>query len=190
MLQIYTGNGKGKTTAAIGLAIRSLGAGHRVYIMQFMKSLAYSEQKVMKGFYPQLELHTTGKPCFIAPEGMLSQEQLAEWGDKVVVFQKGKPPADYVALIESGFQEAVQAALSGRYELVILDELNMALYFGLLKREAVEDFLAKLPQTVELVLTGRCAPDWLMERADLVTEMQEVKHYYQKGIEARLGIEN
>ena len=190
MLQIYTGNGKGKTTAAIGLAIRSLGAGHRVYIMQFMKSLAYSEQKVMKGFYRQLELHTTGKPCFIAPEGMLSQEQLAEWGDKVVVFQKGKPPADYVALIESGFQEAVQAALSGRYELVILDELNMALYFGLLKREAVEDFLAKLPQTVELVLTGRCAPDWLIERADLVTEMQEVKHYYQKGIEARLGIEN
>ena len=81
-------------------------------------------------------------------------------------------------------------ALSGRYELVILDELNMALYFGLLKREAVEDFLAKLPQTVELVLTGRCAPDWLIERADLVTEMQEVKHYYQKGIEARLGIEN
>ena len=75
MIQIYTGNGKGKTTAAIGLAIRSLGAGHCVYIMQFMKSLAYSEQKVMKGFYPQLELHTTGQHCFIAAEVLLPQEQ-------------------------------------------------------------------------------------------------------------------
>lgn len=190
MLQVYTGDGKGKTTAAIGLAIRSLGAGHRVYIMQFMKSLAYSEQKVLKSFAPQLELYTTGKPCFIAPEGTLSVEQMAEWGDKVVIFPPGQPPADYVALINDGFKEAEKAILSGKFDLVILDELNMALYFGLLSKEPVENLLNKIPSSVELVITGRKAPEWLKERADLVTEMQEIKHYYSKGVEARLGIEN
>lgn len=190
MIQVYTGNGKGKTTAAIGLAIRGIGAGLNVYIMQFMKSLAYSEQKILKSLSPQIELHTTGKPCFIAPEGMLSDEQLEAWGDKVVVFPKGKPPADYVAIIEKGFSEAVEAITSGKYQLVILDEINMALYFGLLSDGAVQKMIDMVPENVELVMTGRCAPAWLIERADLVTEMQEVKHYYNKGIEARVGIEN
>lgn len=189
MLQVYTGNGKGKTTAAIGLAIRGIGADLNVYIMQFMKSLAYSEQKVLNSL-PNIELHTTGKPCFIAPEGMLSAEQLEAWGDKVVVFPKGNPPADYVEIIKKGFAEAVAAIRSGRYQLVILDEINMALYFGLLSDEAVREMLSCVPDGIELVMTGRCASAWLIERADLVTEMKEVKHYYNDGVEARLGIEN
>lgn len=189
MLQVYTGNGKGKTTAAIGLAIRGIGAGFNVYIMQFMKSLAYSEQKVLNSL-PNIELHTTGKPCFIAPEGLLSEEQLAAWGDKVVVFPKGKPPSDYVAIIEKGVNEAVKAIVSGKYHLLILDEINMALFFGLISENAVLKMLDKVPQNVELVMTGRCAPEWLIERADLVTEMYEIKHYYNKGVEARIGIEN
>ena len=190
MLQIYTGNGKGKTTAAIGLAIRALGAGKKVYIMQFMKGLAYSEQDVLRKFSPQLCLVTTGKPFFVAQEGMLTPEEKAAWGDEVVVFPKGKPPADYVALLGAGFAEAAREALSGAYDVVILDELNVALFFGLIERKTVEALLDEIDSKVELVLTGRGAPDWLVERAGLVTEMKEVRHYYAKGVAARRGIEN
>lgn len=190
MLQVYTGNGKGKTTAAIGLAIRSLGAGHRVYIMQFMKSLAYSEQKILQGFAPQPLLRTTGKPCFLAREGMLSAAELAAWGDRVVVFPPGKPPADYVRLIEKGFQEVLDEITVGRYGLVILDEINTAFFFGLLQPAAFDALLEVLPRGTELVCTGRGAPDWLLEKADLITEMKEIRHYYSKGITARRGIEN
>ncbi len=190
MLQVYTGGGKGKTTAAIGLAVRSLGAGRRVYIMQFMKGLAYSEQEILRGFSPRLVLETTGKPFFIAAEGMLTEEERAAWGDDVVVFPPGKPPADYVALIGEGFQRAAAAVKSGEFGLAVLDEVNVALFFGLLSRETVETLLDDTPPETELVLTGRNAPDWLLERADLVTEMREVRHYYANGVEARRGIEN
>ena len=110
-------------------------------------------------------------------------------GDSVVIFPKGKPPQDYVELIKDGFAEVTRAVSSGDYGLIILDELNMALHFGLIGRSAVEELLEKAQENTELVITGRCAPDWLIERADLVTEMKEVKHYYTKGVEARKGIE-
>ena len=190
MLQIYTGGGKGKTTAAIGLAIRMLGTGRKVYMMQFMKSLAYSEQKMLQGFAPQLILKTTGKPFFIAAEGMLSEEEKKAWGDDVVIFPPGEPPADYVAMIEAGLKETQEAVAREQFGLVILDELNVSLFFGLAKRESVESFIDSLPKDTELVITGRNAPEWLIERADLVTEMKEIKHYYTKGVEARRGIEN
>ena len=188
MLQVYTGNGKGKTTAAIGLAIRALGAGKKVYIMQFMKSLAYSEQAVLQGFAPQLLLETTGKPFFVAEEGMLSAEELEAWGKQVVVFPPGKPPADYVQQLQQGLEQAI--AKAGEYDLVILDEINVALSFGLLDQTTVESFVTQLATKQEIVCTGRKAPQWLIEKADLVTEMQEIKHYYNQGVEARLGIEN
>ncbi|MCR5756817.1 MAG: cob(I)yrinic acid a,c-diamide adenosyltransferase [Selenomonas sp.] len=189
MLQVYTGNGKGKTTAAMGLAIRALGAGRKVYIMQFMKSLAYSEQKVLQGFAPKLTLRTSGKPFFIAEEGTLSKALRDKLGDNVVIFPKGKPPQDYMELINTGFAEVRSAVSSQEYGLVILDELNVALHFGLIDREVVEELLDVVPEDTEMVLTGRDAPDWLIERADLVTDMQEVKHYYTRGVEARKGIE-
>ena len=190
MLQVYTGAGKGKTTAAIGLLVRAVGAGMRVYMMQFMKGLAYSEQDVLRGFAPRVVLSTTGKPFFVAQEGMLSEEERKAWGDGVVVFEPGKPPQDYVEMIAAGFDEAAREIKSGKYGLAILDEVNVALFFGLLDRARVEKLLDEAPKETELILTGRNAPDWLMERADLVTEMREVKHYYQKGVEARKGIEN
>jgi cob(I)alamin adenosyltransferase len=190
MLQVYTGTGKGKTTAAIGLSIRAIGAGMRVYIMQFMKGLAYSEQQVLRSFAPELVLKTTGKPFFVAEEGMLTPEEKAAWGDDVVIFPPGKPPADYVKMLEKGFDEAAREASSGKYGLVILDEINVALFFGMIKRERVEKMLDSIPDGIEVVCTGRNAPDWLIDKADLVTEMKEIKHYYQKGIEARKGIEN
>ena len=190
MLQVYTGTGKGKTTAAIGLSVRAIGAGMRVYIMQFMKGLAYSEQEVLRDFAPKLVLETTGKPFFIAEEGMLTPEEKEAWGDELVIFPPGKPPADYVKMLEDGFEKAADEACSGKYGLVILDEINVALFFGMIKRESVEKFLDGLSEDIEVVCTGRNAPEWLLERADLVTEMKEIKHYYQKGIEARKGIEN
>jgi len=189
MLQVYTGKGKGKTTAAIGLAIRALGAGMNVYIMQFMKSLAYSEQTVLQRL-ACVELHTTGKPFFIAEEGMLSEDERKAWGDEVVVFPPGKPPEDYVRTINNGFDEAARAIMSGRYGLAVLDELNVALFFNLLPRQKVEMLLKQMPQETELIITGRNAPDWLLEKADLITEMREIKHYYSRGVQARKGIEN
>ena len=190
MIQVYTGCGKGKTTAAVGLLVRALGAGMRVYMMQFMKGLSYSEQDILRGFAPRVLLRTTGKPFFVATEGMLTDEERAAWGDGVVVFSPGHPPKDYVEMIAAGFDEAAREILSGKYGLGIFDEVNVALFFGLLDRERVERFLDEAPRETELVFTGRNAPDWLQERADLVTEMREVKHYYQRGVEARKGIEN
>lgn len=191
MIHVYTGNGKGKTTAALGLCLRAIGAGMRVYIMQFMKSLAYSEQAVLKSFGTHLvNLHTTGKPFFVAPEGTMSEAEREKWGDDVEVFPAGNPPAEYAALLSRGLSEVTQSMTAGNYHMIILDEINVALHFGLISRHQMETLLACLPKDVELICTGRYAPDWLIEQADLVTEMTEVKHYYTRGIEARRGIEN
>ena len=160
MLQVYTGNGKGKTTAAIGLAIRSLGAGHRVYMMQFMKSLAYAEQYILKDL-ANMMLETTGKPFFIAEEGMVD-----------------------------GMEHVIELLRKQVFDLVILDEINVALSFGLIQREQMEALLDIVPVETEVVCTGRNAPSWLQDRADLITNMEEVRHYYRHGVDARKGIEN
>lgn len=189
-IQVYTGNGKGKTTAAIGLAIRALGVGKRVLFLQFMKSKIYSEHAILRTLSPNLTVETTGKPFFIVKEGMLSESELTKWGDDVVVFSPGKPPADYLALMKTGISRAKEAVTSGKYDIVILDELNVALFFELVSLSDVQAILDHKLSNVEVVLTGRGALKEIIERADLVTEMKEIKHYYNKGIEARLGIEN
>jgi len=189
-IQVYTGDGKGKTTAAIGLAIRALGAGMRVLVLQFMKSKAYSEHNILPHISPQLTLETLGKPFFIAKEGSLTDAELAKWGDEVVIFPPGKPPQEYVAVVNRGIERAKAAVSSGEYDLVILDEINVAMVFDLVTWEQVQDIIRlKLPK-VELVLTGRGAPPELIACADLVTEMREIKHYYTKGVDARIGIDN
>lgn len=190
MLQVYTGNGKGKTTAAIGLSIRAIGAGMKVYFVQFMKGLAYSEQKILQKFSPQLVLKTSGKPYFIAEEGMIDKEKIKDWGSDIVIFPKGNPPADYIALISEGVKAAKAAILSKQYDVVVLDEINMALFFGLMKKEEAEKLLDSAAENMEIICTGRNAPDWLIEKADLVTEMKQIKHYYDKGIMGRRGIED
>lgn len=188
-VQVYTGDGKGKTTAAIGLAIRAVGAGKKVLLLQFMKSKVYSEHNVLPDI-PGITLETVGKPFFIIQKGMKTQEELKRWGDEVVVFEAGNPPADYVKLIEKGYERARAAVSSGDYDVVILDEYNMALFFDLISWKKTKDLLEKRNPQVELIFTGRGAPKELLEAADLVTEMKEIKHYYTKGVNARLGIEN
>lgn len=189
-IQVYTGNGKGKTTAAMGLALRALGAGKKVLFLQFMKTETYSEHKILRGLAPNLTLKTLGKPFFVIKEGALSAEELAKWRQKAVIFPPGQPPQEYVDLLAAGMALAREAVTGNEYQVVILDELVVALHFGLVSWEAVESLLRAKAPAVELVLTGRGAGEELINLADLVTEMREVKHYYRQGVQARRGIED
>lgn len=166
LIQIYTGNGKGKTTAALGLAIRAAGAGIKVYILQFLKSAAYSEIRSIAKIR-NIKVEQCGRGCFI----------------------KGKPKHADVARAARGLTKAARHIASGRYGLVILDEVNCALGAGLLKTEEIMKIIRSKPEDVELVLTGRYCPPAVMKRADLITEMKKVRHPYDKGIPARRGIE-
>ncbi len=166
-VQLYTGDGKGKTTAALGLALRASGHGLRTYIGQFMKGQHYGELDALHdNRYITVEQY--GSPRCIHREEVTSQ---------------------HVAEAREGLTRACEAMLSGEYDLIVLDEVNVAIWFGVLTTDDVLAFLDKRPGDVEVVLTGRRAPQALIDRADLVTEMREVKHYYQQGIGARLGIE-
>ncbi len=188
-VQVYTGNGKGKTTAALGLTMRASGAGMKTAFIQFMKALGYSEQKILPTL-PGVTWKTLGKPFFIAKAGSISEEDLAKYGGGCVVFEEGNPPEEYVKMIHEGFQEAKEMLLSGDYDMVVLDEINCAMFFGLIGTDEVLDLIKNKPARTELVLTGRCAPEEIIEAADLVTEMREIKHYYTQGVEARRGVEN
>lgn len=188
-VQVYTGDGKGKTTAAVGLAIRSIGAGHKVCIIQFMKSLAYSEQKILRSL-PGITLITTGKPYFLVKEGMLSEEELKQWGSSVQVYQEGRPPKEYRDMTLSGIEKAIEALSGGEYQLVILDEYNMARWYDLATEEDTKRIFAARRPEVELVITGRKAPQDVLDGADLITEMKKIRHYYDKGVQGRLGIED
>ena len=188
-VQVYTGNGKGKTTAALGITMRASGAGMKIAFIQFMKALGYSEQKILPTL-PGVTWKTLGKPFFIAKAGSISEEELAAYGGACVVFEEGDPPAEYVKMIKDGFAEAREMVLSGEYDMVVLDEINCALFFGLLGVEDVLELMRNKPAHTELILTGRCAPEEIIRAADLVTEMREIKHYYNDGVQARRGIED
>lgn len=166
--QVYTGDGKGKTTAALGLALRAAGRGYPVYIGQFMKGQDYGE------------LHS------IPLLKTITQEQ---YGDPGWVY-KGKITEVQRALAQEGLEKGREALLSGDYRIVILDEINMALWFELISLESVIDLINNRPKATELIFTGRKAHEVILEKADLVTEMREVKHYYSQGVPARKGIEN
>ena len=165
-LHVYTGDGKGKTTAAFGVALRAAMAGKRVFVGQFVKSMRYHETKV-ESLLPQIHTEQFGRGCFIGRNPEEADKEAARKG-----------------------LDRCREALSGReYDLVILDELNIALYFGLLTTEEVLNALLNRGELVEAIVTGRYAPQGLIDAADLVTDMAEIKHYYQKGVESRDGID-
>ncbi len=166
-VQVYTGDGKGKTTAALGLALRASGRGMRVYIGQFMKGQHYGELEALRD-YPLITIE--------------------QYGDVRCIHREEVTP-DHVTQAHQGLERAREAMLSGQYDIVVLDEVNVTIWFGLLDVEEVLAFIDQRPEHVEMILTGRRAPQELIERADLVTEMREVKHYYQQGVLARKGIE-
>lgn len=166
-VQLYTGDGKGKTTAALGLAVRAAGRGLRTYIGQLMKGQRYGELEALRG-------------C--------ANITIEQYGDLRCIHREEVTP-QHVAQAREGLEQAREAMLSGEYDIVVLDEVNVSIWFGLLETKDVLTFLDQKPERVEVVLTGRRAPQELIERADLVTEMREVKHYYQQGVTARIGIE-
>jgi cob(I)alamin adenosyltransferase len=169
LIQIYTGNGKGKTTAALGLALRAAGHGLRTYLGQFMKGQRYGELAAVKALSPWITIEQFGRKGFL---------HVSE-----------NPDDADVRRARIGLGKCRAAMLSKRYRIIVLDEVNVALDFELLTEAEVHDFLDAKPDDVEVILTGRYAPASLVRRADLVTEMREKKHYYAKGVKARIGIE-
>lgn len=165
-IHLYTGNGKGKTTAAIGLAVRAAGAGKKVFIAQFVKGLHYSELEAIKRF-PEVEIRQYGLDCFIV----------------------NQPTARDISAARNGLQEVALIIAGNHFDVVVLDEICIALHYHLFEVEELISILNARPFEMEIVMTGRYAPLRLFEVADLITEMKELKHYYTKGVEARKGIE-
>jgi cob(I)alamin adenosyltransferase len=178
LILINTGPGKGKTTAALGTAFRAAGNGMRVLILQFLKgSWHYGEldsaQKMGEAFSP------SGTPDFV----------IKQMGRGFVKVGGAETDPEDIRLVEEAWAEAAAAILSGDWDLVILDEINYAIGYKMLDPQAVADVLTRRPDMVHVILTGRNAHPILIELADTVTEMREVKHAYQKGILAQRGIE-
>lgn len=168
-LQVYTGNGKGKTTAALGLAFRAAGRGFKTYVAQFLKAQPTGEIEAAKKLAPFIRIEQFGREGFITVKDGPNDEDLER--------------------ARTGLARAKQAMLSGEYNIVILDEVNTAVHFNVLPEAEVLAVLELRPAGVELVLTGRFAAESFIARADLVTEMREIKHYIAKGVKAREGIE-
>lgn len=165
-IHIYTGNGKGKTTAALGLSLRAVCAGKKVFFGQFIKGMDYSELKVVE-YLPGFEIQQFGRDCFIYNE----------------------PKEEDILAAREGLNICKEIIKNKDYDLVVLDELNIALYYKLFPVEEVIEMLENRAEKVEIVITGRYAPQELIDLAHLVTEMKEIKHYYKTGLEARKGIE-
>jgi cob(I)alamin adenosyltransferase len=169
-IQVYTGNGKGKTTAALGLALRAAGRGMKTYMAQFLKKGEYGELLAVMTYLPALiVIEQFGLPEFHHQENGVS-----------IIEREAA---------EAGLQSAEKAMTSGDYRIVVLDEINTLLHFKIIAVERVLRLLAEKPEALEVVLTGRYAPAEILARADLITEMLEIRHYYQKNISARTGIE-
>lgn len=169
LIQVYTGNGKGKTTASLGLAFRAVGRGLKVCMIQFMKGGGpYGEQMAAERLAPFLTIIQTGRPGWV---------------------NKDNPHETDKKLASEALELARKTMLGGEYDMIILDEVNGAVSMGLVPVEALLDLMQAKPQQVELVLTGRNAHERVVEAADLVTEMREIKHYYKAGVPSREGIE-
>lgn len=169
MIQVYTGNGKGKTTAALGLGMRGFGHGLKVYIIQFMKgNIRYGEVETARYLSPNFVIKQMGRETFV---------------------DRNNPDKIDIELAQKAFQLAKEVIAAAEYDIIVLDEINVAVDYGLISLKALLDLLDSKPAHVELILTGRDAKREVIEKADLVTEMVEIKHYYRNGVHSREGIE-
>ena len=168
-IQIYTGDRKGKTTAALGLAMRAAGAGLKVFLGEFIKEMEYGEIGIIRERFPEInaELFGIEAGCVIGRE--VTDED--------------------IRAAEEGLAKAKAVLMSGDYNVVILDELTIPVNLGLLQEDAVLDLMDSKPEHVELIITGRDATENMIAHADLVSEMKEIKHYYRQGVLSRKGIE-
>jgi len=167
LVQVYTGEGKGKTTAALGLALRACGQGLKVFLAQFAKRGNYGELAALAHLADRIEVRQYGREQFI----------------------RGEPTVEDAALARHGWSEVQEVAARGDLDLLILDEIGIALHYRMLTLEEVCRFVREKPRSLELVLTGRRIPRELFELADLVTEMRAIKHYFTRGVQGRKGIE-
>ncbi len=165
--QIYTGNGKGKTTAAFGLALRASGHGKKIFIGQFVKGMKYGELESIKKFSNTITLKQFGRDCFIYND----------------------PEPEDIKIAREGWDLVNTILSENSVDILILDEIGIAIHYKLISAAEVADLIKRKPEEMELILTGRNMPEELFELADLVTEMREIKHYYSKGVPAREGIE-
>ncbi|MEN2994439.1 MAG: cob(I)yrinic acid a,c-diamide adenosyltransferase [Thermodesulfovibrio sp.] len=165
MIHVYTGDGKGKTTAAVGLTVRAVGNGLRVLFVQFIKGSHTGEIEIFEKFPDFIDIYR----CSIG-------------------FVHKSPQKDQIEFITKCIKEIEEKLKKQRYDIVVFDELSIALSTGLISREDTEK-LIQLSDNAEVIITGRNAPEWLIEKADLVTEMKKIKHYFDRGIKARRGIE-
>ncbi|MBF0229633.1 MAG: cob(I)yrinic acid a,c-diamide adenosyltransferase [Desulfamplus sp.] len=166
-VQIYTGNGKGKTTASLGLALRAAGAGFKVFIAQFLKQGDYSEIKALAKFKDEITVEQYGLGRFV----------------------KGLPSPEDIEAGKRGYERLMEILKKGRHDLVIAEEANVAVMCKLFSEDELINLIDAKPDEIELVITGRGATQKVIDKADLVTEMQEIKHYYKQGVMARVGIE-
>ncbi|MBZ0178271.1 MAG: cob(I)yrinic acid a,c-diamide adenosyltransferase [Melioribacteraceae bacterium] len=169
-IHIYTGNGKGKTTAAIGLAVRAAGAGYKTLFAMFMKSFQYSELRIMDKLKENIDYLRIGDDNF--------------------VLKKEPPSKSLKQEVKNALDKVYLKMMNKEYDIIVLDEICVSIYFKLITENEVLEFLKNKPDDVELILTGRYCPETFYSFADLVTEMKEVKHYYQKGILSRRGIDS
>lgn len=188
LIHVYTGNGKGKTTAALGLALRAAGQGMGVRVIQFLKAANTGEIKSARHL-PGLDIQVVSRPVLVAREGEIDQDTIREWGSSITVFPPGEPPEWLKAEVSAGLSAVKEALHSGDSDMVVLDELNVAMHYELVSVPEVIDLIESRSRHVEVVVTGRNAPPELLEAADLVTEMVERKHYFSQGVSARRGIE-
>jgi cob(I)alamin adenosyltransferase len=165
---VITGNGKGKTTAAFGQALRAIGQGYKVFVLQFMKGRKYGEFIVAEKYLPNLTIRMSGLDSFV---------------------MRDNPATIDIELAQKGLDEAKKAINSGKYDMIILDEINVALDFKLIALSEVIKLIKNKPANLDLILTGRYAPKEIIKLADTVSEVQEVKHHYNAGIKDRAGIE-
>jgi cob(I)alamin adenosyltransferase len=168
LVMVITGNGKGKTTAAFGQALRAIGQGYRIFVLQFMKGRKYGEFIAAEKYLPRLTVRMSGLDSFV---------------------MRDNPAAIDIELAQKGLATAKKAINSGKYDMVILDEINVALDFKLIALPDVIKFIKSKPSALDLILTGRYAPPEIIELADTVSEVKEIKHHYKKGIKDRAGIE-
>ena len=164
---MYTGNGKGKTTAAIGLSVRAAGAGFKTFIGQFVKLGDYSEIKALKRYSDLITVEQFGLGQFV----------------------DGKPTAEEITAAMRGLERIKEVIASGSYRIIIMEEANIAVMMGMIPVQDLLTIIINKPEEIELIITGRGAHNLIIESADLVTEMRSIKHYFQKGIQARVGIE-
>jgi cob(I)alamin adenosyltransferase len=168
MIQLYTGEGKGKTTASLGQALRACGHGLRVLMIQFMKGSKNYGELLSSESVPGLEIVQKGLPTFV---------------------KKGEPSEEDLRLAAEGMDLARKAVREAAHDILILDEINCAVDYGLVDVKEVLDLVKEKPEGMEIIMTGRYAPPELLEVADLVTEMREIKHHYSTGVQMREGIE-